>query len=82
MEVQALNPKMLRQVLPTQAAFLVKKKISPPQTAAPSLTAAGLHHHVSMLFEDDIVAVVIEQDRNGAELLGGAAGFGNLIGLY
>lgn len=34
-----------------------------------------------MLFEDDVVVVVVEQDGDGAELGGGAAGFGDLVGL-
>ena len=35
-----------------------------------------------MLFEDDIVVVVVEQDGDGAELGGGAAGFRDFIWLH
>lgn len=34
-----------------------------------------------MLFEDDVVVVVVEQDGDGAELRGGAARFGDLVRL-
>lgn len=34
-----------------------------------------------MFLEDDIVVVVIEEDRDGAELCGGATCLWNLIGL-
>jgi len=34
-----------------------------------------------MLFQDDVVVVVVEQDGDGAELGGGAAGLGDLAGL-
>lgn len=34
-----------------------------------------------MLFEDDVVVVVVEQDGDWAELRGGAARFGDLVRL-
>lgn len=46
-----------------------------------SKASAGLHHHVSVFLEDHVVVVVIEEDRNGAELGGSTACLGNLIWL-
>lgn len=46
-----------------------------------SKTSAGLHHHVSVFLEDHVVVIVIEEDRNGAELGGSTACLGNLIWL-
>lgn len=55
--------------------------LGPPCHGVPSQTAAGLHHHVAVLLEDDVVVVVVEQDGDGAQLGGGAARLGNLVGL-
>lgn len=46
-----------------------------------SKTTAGLHHHVPVFLKDHIVVVVVEKDRDGAELRGGAARLRNLVGL-
>lgn len=46
-----------------------------------SKASAGLHHHVSVLLENHVVVIVIEEHRNGAELGGSAACLRNLVGL-
>lgn len=46
-----------------------------------SKTSTGLHYHVSVFLEDYIVVIVVEEDRNGTELGGSTACFGNLIWL-
>lgn len=43
------------------------------------VAAAGSDHHVSVLLEDDVGAVVEVEHRDGVELRGGAAGFGNRV---
>lgn len=43
------------------------------------VAAAGSHHHVAVLLEDDVGAVVEVEHRDGVELRGGAAGFGNRV---
>lgn len=43
------------------------------------MAAAGSHHHVAVLFEDDVGAVVEVEHRDGVELRGGAAGLGNRV---
>lgn len=45
----------------------------------PLVAAAGSHHHVAVLFEDDVGAVVEVEHRDGMELRGGAAGLGNRV---
>lgn len=46
-----------------------------------SKTTAGLHHHVPVFLKDHVVVVVIEKDRDGAELGGCAARLRNLVRL-
>lgn len=43
------------------------------------MAAAGSDHHVAVLLEDDVGAVVEVEHRDGVELRGGAAGFGNRV---
>lgn len=43
------------------------------------VAAAGSHHHVAVLFEDDVGAVVEVEHRDGVELRGGAAGLGDRV---
>lgn len=46
-----------------------------------SQAAAGLDHHVAVFLEDNVVVVVVEEDRDGAELGGGTTGFGHFVWL-
>lgn len=45
------------------------------------MAAAGSDHHVAVLLEDDVGAVVEVEHGDGVELRGGAAGFGNRVGV-
>lgn len=46
------------------------------------MTATGLHHHIAVFLENDIVAGIVIKDRSGAQLCGGTAGLGDAIGLH
>lgn len=52
---------------------------SPRRGADRLMAAAGSDHHVAVLLEDDVGAVVEVEHRDGVELRGGAAGFGNRV---
>lgn len=43
------------------------------------MAATGSDHHVAILLEDDVGAVVEVEHRDGVELRGGAAGLGNRV---
>lgn len=47
--------------------------------AARLVASAGSDHHVAVLLEDDVGAVVEVEHRDGVELCGGAAGLGNRV---
>lgn len=47
--------------------------------AARLVAAAGSDHHVAVLFEDDVGAVIEVEHRDGVELRGGAAGLGDRV---
>ncbi|KAG9355618.1 hypothetical protein JZ751_000456 [Albula glossodonta] len=51
----------------------------PPELAD---AATSLDHHVALPFENDVVVVIVEEHRDGAELGWGAAGLGDFIWLY
>lgn len=55
------------------------RRASPRRGAERLVAAAGSDHHVSVLLEDDVGAVVEVEHRDGVELRGGAAGFGNRV---
>lgn len=44
-----------------------------------SVAAAGPDHHVAVLFQDDVGAVVEVEDGDAVELGGGAAGLGHRL---
>ena len=46
-----------------------------------SQASAGFDNHVAVLLEDDVVVVVVEKHRDGAELGGGAARLRDLLWL-
>lgn len=43
------------------------------------MAATGPDHHVSVLLQDDVRAVVKVEDRDGVELGGRAAGLGHCV---
>lgn len=59
------SPRLSAQILPS----------NPPRLVA----SAGSDHHVAVLLEDDVGAVVEVEHRDGVELRGGAAGLGNRV---
>ena len=46
-----------------------------------SVAATGSHHHVAVLLEDDIGAVIEVEHRDAVELGGRAAGLGHRFGV-
>lgn len=57
-----------------------------PQKGSGSATvlvaATGLHHHVPLFPEDNVVVAVIKENEDGTELRGGTASLGNSFGLH
>lgn len=46
------------------------------------MAATGPHHHVLVFLEDDVGVVVEEEHRDGVELGGGAARLGHVLGVH
>lgn len=46
------------------------------------MAAAGPHHHVLVFLEDDVGVVVEEEHRDGVELRGGAARLRHVLGVH